>query len=581
MKKEIKILSWFYSFFITSNKLDFILFIFTALIVSIIEVMSIASIIPFLEVVLSENMANDNKFVFLITEYFKFQTREELVVFLITIFLSLLFLSSLTKILIVIFVNHIQRKVGSKLSNLMYSSIINNDYLSITKKNSSDFLSVITEKAELTKQSIFNILNSISSLILLCSLIIFILFITPNFSFLIFILILFIFLLIIFLTKKILSKQSLSQSKSIFERFKIVNETYGIIREIIIDNSQEFFKNKYKKSDDKFRKAQFVIGIISGIPKFIIEYILILIIFIFVYNLLFTYNYNSSHVLPLVSSFAFVAYRSMPLLNNIYSSIAQISGYKESVLEGINLLNEIKLLKKQNHEDLTNSNIDLKFNLSLSLKNVNFTYPDNSAKVLKNININLEKGKIYGIKGSSGTGKSTLLNIISGLIIPTQGKLFVDNTLINKEKINLWRNKVSLVSQSNFFLDETIFENLTISSNINDEQKLNLLVNSSLKTSVLEDFIKNLPNGVHSKIGDNAVRISGGQKQRLAIARALCKKPECLMLDESTSGLDIENEQKLIENLINIKSKMLIVLVSHKKQTLEFCDEIIDLDRMN
>ena len=437
----------------------------------------------------------------------------------------------------------------------MYSSIINNDYLSITKKNSSDFLSVITEKAELTKQSIFNILNSISSLILLCSLIIFILFITPNFSFLIFILILFIFLLIIFLTKKILSKQSLSQSKSIFERFKIVNETYGIIREIIIDNSQEFFKNKYKKSDDKFRKAQFVIGIISGIPKFIIEYILILIIFIFVYNLLFTYNYNSSHVLPLVSSFAFVAYRSMPLLNNIYSSIAQISGYKESVLEGINLLNEIKLLKKQNHEDLTNSNIDLKFNLSLSLKNVNFTYPDNSAKVLKNININLEKGKIYGIKGSSGTGKSTLLNIISGLIIPTQGKLFVDNTLINKEKINLWRNKVSLVSQSNFFLDETIFENLTISSNINDEQKLNLLVNSSLKTSVLEDFIKNLPNGVHSKIVDNAVRISGGQKQRLAIARALCKKPECLMLDESTSGLDIENEQKLIENLINIKSK--------------------------
>ena len=581
MKKEIKILSWFYSFFITSNKLDFSLFIFTALIVSIIEVMSIASIIPFLEVVLSENMANDNKFVFLITEYFKFQTREELVVFLITIFLSLLFLSSLTKILIVIFVNHIQRKVGSKLSNLMYSSIINNDYLSITKKNSSDFLSVITEKAELTKQSIFNILNSISSLILLCSLIIFILFITPNFSFLIFVLILFIFLLIIFLTKKILSKQSLSQSKSIFERFKIVNETYGIIREIIIDNSQEFFKNKYKKSDDKFRKAQFVIGIISGIPKFIIEYILILIIFIFVYNLLFTHNYNSSHVLPLVSSFAFVAYRSMPLLNNIYSSIAQISGYKESVLEGINLLNEIKHIKKQNHEDLMNSNIDFKFNSSLSLENVNFTYPDNSEKVLKNININLEKGKIYGIKGSSGTGKSTLLNIISGLIIPTEGKLFVDNTLINKEKINLWRNKVSLVSQSNFFLDETIFENLTISSNINDEQKLNLLVNSSLKTSVLEDFIKNLPNGIHSKIGDNAVRISGGQKQRLAIARALCKKPECLMLDESTSGLDIENEQKLIENLINIKSKMLIVLVSHKKQTLEFCDEIIDLDRMN
>ena len=328
MGKEIKILFWFYNFYVKNNKIDFSLFIILAITISFVEVLSIASVIPFLEVILSDDMINNNKFVISISEYLNISSKKEQVLYLMIIFLSLLFLSSSAKIFNVVFINHIQRKVGSSLSNLMYNSIVHNDYISITQKNSSQFLSIITEKAELTKQSIFNLLNIISSMILLIALLTFILLITPNVSIGAFISVLLVFFIIILFTKKILSKQSLNQSKSIFERFKIVNETYGIIREIIIDNSQKFFKTKYKKSDDKFRKSQFLIGIISGIPKFIIEYVLILIIFLFVFKLLFFYNYSSSYVLPIISSFAFVAYRSMPLKQYI-SCLSQISGYKD------------------------------------------------------------------------------------------------------------------------------------------------------------------------------------------------------------------------------------------------------------
>lgn len=581
MGKEIQILFWFYKFFIKNNKIDFSLFIILAITISFVEVLSIASVIPFLEVILSDNMINNNKFVISISEYFNISSKKEQVLYLMIVFLSLLFLSSSAKIFHVIFINNIQRKVGSSLSNLMYNSIVHNDYISITQKNSSEFLSIITEKAELTKQSIFNLLNIISSMILLIALLTFILLITPNVSLGAFISVILVFIIIILLTKKILSKQSLNQSKSIFERFKIVNETYGIIREIIIDNSQKFFKTKYKKSDDKFRKSQFLIGIISGIPKFIIEYVLILVIFLFVFKLLFFYNYSSSYVLPIISSFAFVAYRSMPLLNNIYSSLAQISGYKESVLEGISLLEEINIDKENKNDYVSKSFNHLEFDSTLKLQNISFAYPNKQETIISNINISFQKGKIYGIKGSSGTGKSTLLNIISGLIKPDMGELYVDDTIIENEKINLWKKKVSLVSQSNFFMDETIFENLTISSKIKDSRKLESLVKKALKISVLEEFIEKLPEGIHTMIGDNAIRISGGQKQRLALARALCKNPECLLLDESTSGLDIENEKALISNLKKIDSKMLIILVSHKKQTLDFCDKIIDLDNLH
>ena len=581
MGKEIQILFWFYKFFIKNNKIDFSLFIILAITISFVEVLSIASVIPFLEVILSDNMINNNKFVISISEYFNISSKKEQVLYLMIVFLSLLFLSSSAKIFHVIFINNIQRKVGSSLSNLMYNSIVHNDYISITQKNSSEFLSIITEKAELTKQSIFNLLNIISSMILLIALLTFILLITPNVSLGAFISVILVFIIIILLTKKILSKQSLNQSKSIFERFKIVNETYGIIREIIIDNSQKFFKTKYKKSDDKFRKSQFLIGIISGIPKFIIESVLILVIFLFVFKLLFFYNYSSSYVLPIISSFAFVAYRSMPLLNNIYSSLAQISGYKESVLEGISLLEEINIDKENKNDYVSKSFNHLEFDSTLKLQNISFAYPNKQETIISNINISFQKGKIYGIKGSSGTGKSTLLNIISGLIKPDMGELYVDDTIIENEKINLWKKKVSLVSQSNFFMDETIFENLTISSKIKDSRKLESLVKKALKISVLEEFIEKLPEGIHTMIGDNAIRISGGQKQRLALARALCKNPECLLLDESTSGLDIENEKALISNLKKIDSKMLIILVSHKKQTLDFCDKIIDLDNLH
>jgi len=579
MYKELLITKWFFFYMFKNHSLNFFIFILISIIMSIVEVLTIASIVPFLHVILSSEVNTKNYFNFNISDYVNFSTKGDEVFFLMTIFSLILFLSSLIKIFHIYYGNYIQKKVGSILSNHMYNSIINYNYIDIINKSSSEFLSIITDKAELAKFSIFNFLSIITSLLLLISFSIYFFFIMPGESINNFYLVIVAFLIVIISTKKMLSKQSVIHSQSIFLRFKIINDTFGMMREIIIDRSQKFFKKKFKKIDDEFRQSAFIIGIISGIPKFIIEFILVLIIFMFVYDTIFIYNYDSTLIIPIVTSFVFMMYRSMPLLNNIYASFSQLSGYKESVLEAIKLLNYFKNYNVENF-NVHHSNNEIDFKSTLSLENVSFKYPDSKKNILDNITLTFEKGKIYGIKGASGSGKSTFLNIISGLIYPKSGKLLVDNIMLDNTNLYLWRKKISLVSQSNFFMDETIFNNLTISLKSNEDSKINSVLKIAIKNSALDDFINELPMGLNTKIGDNAVKISGGQKQRLAIARALCKGADCLLLDESTSGIDLETEKKLLLNLKNLDKKMLIIIVSHKKQTLDFCDKIIDLDEI-
>tara|TARA_Y100000741_G_C18147731_1_gene515869 strand:+ start:128 stop:841 length:714 start_codon:yes stop_codon:yes gene_type:complete len=214
----------------------------------------------------------------------------------------------------------------------------------------------------------------------------------------------------------------------------------------------------------------------------------------------------------------------------------------------------------------------ISFNQNLEFKNVFFNYSSSKSK-LDNINLNIKKNTVIGIFGHSGSGKTTFVNLLSGLFHPSKGEILSDNTSINDNILD-WQKKISYIPQDNYLLDASILENITFS--VNDE-RINLdKINKIIEMVNLRNFLDKSLNGLETQVGDKGIKLSGGQKQRIAIARALYKESEILIFDESTSSLDQETENSIIQDIYNIKTKT-IFIISHKFEILSKCDQIIEL----
>ena len=212
---------------------------------------------------------------------------------------------------------------------------------------------------------------------------------------------------------------------------------------------------------------------------------------------------------------------------------------------------------------------------SIELKDLSFYYKKDNP-ILTDINLKLEKNNIIGIIGESGAGKTTLVDIISGIISPKYGSIYVNEKIISKNLSFELRNMIGYVTQSNFFFDNTIKENIIFGKE-NDKLKENELLQEVIKKAQLSDFIESLENGINTKIGQAAVRLSGGQKQRISIARSLYREPRLLILDEATNALDIKNEKKVFDIINSIKKDMIVIVVSHNIDIEKYCDKVYEV----
>jgi ABC-type bacteriocin/lantibiotic exporter with double-glycine peptidase domain len=231
--------------------------------------------------------------------------------------------------------------------------------------------------------------------------------------------------------------------------------------------------------------------------------------------------------------------------------------------------------EKEHSHKLILYNKEIFFKKTIKITGGSFKYNNNGNDILKNINLTIRKNKMYGIFGTTGSGKSTLLDVICGLLPLKSGKIYIDDKIINKEKIHLLRDKISYVSQFPSILNDSIISNIAFGvekKNVNLEK-----INKVLKSSNLDDFIKRQPNGINTIIGERGIRISGGQKQRIAIARALYSNKEILLLDEATNALDEKIEKKIIDNLKNYLTNKTIIIISHRKSIINKIDNLIEV----
>ena len=534
---------------------------------SFVEIISIASIMPFISVI--ADPANFYKTL----AYKKIQEYFIINIYNFALNITILFIAiNIFSGLIRLIVSYLNTKIsflaGSDIGQELFKKTLMQKYEFHTQTNSSNLISIISSKAgTLITNAVTPSINLINSIFLFLIMFISLLYINTKITLLIVFFIGFIYFLIILFIKPIINKESFITSKKLDETIKILQESFGGIREILLNNSLKFQILKYNESERKLRDSQSKSGFISVLPKFIIEPIGMILLALIAYNL-FKESIKIGDSLALLVLITLALQRLLPVVQQIFSSWSSLVNSKSSIEDAIDLL---KL-----NPSISDESQNIIWEREIQLKDLYFKYESRPNYVFKNVNFKIQKGKTIGIIGKSGVGKSTFIDLICGLLLPTNGSILIDDFEINnKNDLSKWRNSISVVSQRIFLTDSTLKENIAFGIPVEKIDYVKL--EKSINIANLGTTIKTLPNGIETILGERGIQISGGQLQRIGIARAFYKDASVLILDEFTSSLDSITEEDILNSIQMIKNDFTIFVISHKRSNLQICDYIYEV----
>tara|TARA_E500000178_G_scaffold311475_1_gene327412 strand:- start:4812 stop:6518 length:1707 start_codon:yes stop_codon:yes gene_type:complete len=349
---------------------------------------------------------------------------------------------------------------------------------------------------------------------------------------------------------------------------KIIYQILNAIIEIKIYNRENFVIKKFVDSIKKEFQSKMFLDVVNKIPKIFME-IFIVSLVCFTIAICVKLGFNIEAIISFIALYFFAALRSYPAFNGLLQQKMALINGKVSIEKLANVFEK----SKYNSDNKNFIKSLFKFEDSIEFQNVSFNYP-NRTKTLNNLNLKIPKNTLVGIKGETGSGKSTIIKLIMGLLQPLSGKILLDGEELDISKNNI-KDKISYVPQNFYILDDTILENITFSEEISklDQKK----IESSIKLSLLDEVVSSLPKGINTIVGATGKLLSGGQAQRLAIARALYQDREILILDEATNALDSNKEKLIIQNILNLKKTKTVIIISHNSDILKVCDQILEI----
>ena len=573
MKRSYKLLN---SIFYLFNSLDrtrkyqFLGILFINIFNGIFEFITIGSALLFIESLTNPNKISSS-FSFIIS-IFNIKSERDLISLSTIIFLIIIFLTTLIRILNLWLNTKFRISFLNYISNKVYKRIINQEYYFFINSNSSELLTDLTSNIEKTNFFFENLLTLITSVILSLSIILSLIKLNfyITFSSVIFFSSIYTFLGI-FINKRVelFSKLEL---KSDYNLTKIIQNSLNAIKEIIISNNHEFFIRKFKINNLNLRTYQGFIGFITTFPRYLFEGIGLLFLGVCGY-LIYSKLDNSTNIIALLGAFALGAQKLLPTMQSSYKSWSLLYFYNKP-------LDRILELLRLNSNKTKSIKDKLIFQDRIKIKNLSFGY-ENNDNISKNINLTIAKGENLGIFGRTGSGKTTLINILMGILTPKKGSIFVDNNeLFNINETHLlkkWKNNIALVPQDVFLYDASILENIAFCIR-KEEIEIKRVINAA-KIACADEFIKKTVHGYNTYVGDKGIKLSGGQKQRIGLARAIYTNSDLLILDESTSALDFKTEKSVIESIFNKNSNpnLTTITIAHRLSTLRYCDKIIEL----
>ena len=355
---------------------------------------------------------------------------------------------------------------------------------------------------------------------------------------------------------------------------KGVQQAFDGYQEISILGKRKFFYDNVKKNTDNIATIRTRYNAYQILPRYFIE--LIMVAFIVIFMLVLTLNTSiTQSALPILSIFVAASIRIIPSINNIVRSINQIKNSKYATLR---LFNDLKEIEKYSVNKIISEELVKESHENFKIMHVNsveFRYPNATQKAIKNISMTIERGNSIGIIGKTGCGKTTLVNIILGLLEPDSGQVLTNNNSIFND-LRRWMNMVAYIPQSMFMIDDTIKNNIALGMNESDIDEE--LLTKALTMSRLNLFLEKLPDGINTVVGERGVRLSGGERQRIALARAFYFQRQVIIMDEATSSLDNETEKEVIDSILNMKGKVTMIIIAHRLNTVKNCDFIYKLE---
>ena len=346
-----------------------------------------------------------------------------------------------------------------------------------------------------------------------------------------------------------------------------------MIRDIILDNSQKYYLNIFSKVDLGLRKRIGENGFLSILPRYLIESLGLLLIALLL--LISNESSNPKYYIPFIAVIALGAQRILPSLQMIYSSWSQVNSYRTALKLVI-----FELRDNKNIQTLRVNNNSIKDFKEIYFECISHSYLNSSLESLKNISFKIKAGEHVGIIGETGSGKSTLVDVLMGLLKPSKGEILIDNkNLYKKESSNsliCWRKSISHVPQNIYITDDTIARNIAL-GDINKKLNMNKVIYAA-KLAKLSEFISTLPKGYETIMGERGSRLSGGQKQRLGIARALYKNAKLIIFDEATSALDTDTEAYILNSINSLAPNITLITIAHRYSAVKNCSKIIKLN---